>query len=81
MTAWNQPLFFWINLSPDAPAWLTGLARLSSNTLPIGLLLAVVGALVVRSPAWRRMALHMLWAMALAWPHRWTMRNAARRSA
>jgi len=67
MTALHHRLFFWINLSPDSPAWLMGLARLSSTALPVGLLLAVLVALVVGPPAWRRMALHMVLAMAVAW--------------
>lgn len=67
MTALHHTLFFWINLTPESPAWLMGLARLSSTALPVGLLLAVLVALVVGPPAWRRMGLHMVLAMALAW--------------
>jgi undecaprenyl-diphosphatase len=67
MTALHHTLFFWINLTPESPAWLMGLARLSSTALPVGLLALVLLALVLGPAPWRRMALHMGLAIALAW--------------
>ncbi|MDO9484263.1 MAG: phosphatase PAP2 family protein [Hydrogenophaga sp.] len=67
MTALHHLVFFWINLTPASPTWLMGLARLCSTALPVGLLLFVLLLLVVGPTPWRRMALHMLWAMVLAW--------------
>ena len=67
MPALQHTLFFWINLTPGSPAWLMGLARLSSTVLPLVMLLAVFVAFVVGPAAWRRMALHMVLAMVLAW--------------
>lgn len=67
MTVSQYPLFLWINLTPNAPVWLLELARLSSTLLPGGLLLCVLLGAVVGPRTWRRLALRMLFAMALAW--------------
>lgn len=63
----NQFLFPLWNLSPAAPGWLVTLARLSSEYLSKIALAWVFVLLVFGKPAWRRMAIQVLVAIAIVW--------------
>lgn len=63
----NQFLFPLWNLSPAAPAWAVGLARLSSEYISKVALLWVFVLLLVGRPAWRHMALQIVLTMAVVW--------------
>jgi undecaprenyl-diphosphatase len=66
MNELNLQLFHWINLSPQAPDLLLGLARVASTVLPSALLVAVLSLLLVPDRALRRAVLLTLLAMLLA---------------
>ena len=61
---WLMPLW---NLSPAAPGWAVALARLSSEYLSKIALVWVFVLLVFGKPAWRRMAIQVLVAIAIVW--------------
>lgn len=63
----NQALMPLWNLAPGAPDWLVALARLSSDYLSKLALAWVLVLLVLGKPAWRRMAIQVLVAIALVW--------------
>ena len=67
MNTIDQQLFLWINLGQHTPGWLMDMARFGSTVWPTVVLLLVLAALVVGPGRWRRVALHMLLAMLLAW--------------
>jgi len=67
MNPLDQRLFFWLNLSDQAPPWLMQLALFGSTVWPKVMLVAVMLALVVGPAHWRRAALHGVLAMLVAW--------------
>lgn len=67
MTDLHLALFHALNLGPQSPAALLGLARLSSTALPLAGLAAMAGAFVLRDAALRRTLVVALLAIALAW--------------
>lgn len=67
MTDLNLQLFHWINLGPQAPALLVGLARGASTVLPLAFLAGMVGAFGLPNARVRRALIVALLAIVLAW--------------
>ncbi len=62
----NEQLFLWLNLGPQAPAWVLKGAVFGASTLPAVALVGLFAALLA-GPRWRRVAVQAFVGMALAY--------------